>query len=117
MAILLRAAGVPTRLVNGFLMGEYNPVSGDYIVRESDAHSWVEVYVPGRGWLEFDPTPADLNHSEVTLATQVSHYVDAIEQVWNSYIIVYDFNAQVSLFRSAGDRVQTAQSTLREKSE
>jgi transglutaminase-like putative cysteine protease len=117
MAILLRAANIPTRLVNGFLMGEYNPVSGDYIVRESNAHSWVEVYVPGRGWLEFDPTPPDPNHVEMNLATQLSHYLDAAEQVWNSYIIVYDFNAQISLFRSAQERVQSAQATLRDKAD
>ncbi len=59
MVILLRTAGIPTRLINGFLMGEYNPVGQDFIVRESDAHSWVEVYVPARGWVEFDPTPPD----------------------------------------------------------
>ena len=44
MAVLLRAVGVPTRIVNGFLMGEYNPVGDTYVVRQSDAHSWVEVY-------------------------------------------------------------------------
>src|SRR5215471_7971193 len=47
MAILLRAVGIPTRLVNGFLMGEYNPVASDYIIRQSSAHSWVEAYIPG----------------------------------------------------------------------
>jgi transglutaminase-like putative cysteine protease len=113
MAILLRAAGIPTRLVNGFLMGEYNPVSGEYIIRQSDAHSWVEVYIPGRGWLEFDPTPPDPNSGEVNLASQLSHYVDAVEQIWNSYIIVFDFNAQQQLFRSAQENVQTAQASMR----
>jgi len=117
MAILLRTAGIPTRLVNGFLTGEYNPVSGDYIVRESDAHSWVEVYVPGRGWLEFDPTPADARQGDISLSMQFSHYLDAAEQMWNSYIIVYDMNAQVQLFRSAQDSVQTAQAAVRNKSD
>src|SRR5436190_12255853 len=117
MAILLRAAGIPTRLINGFLMGEYNPVGGDYIVREYDAHSWVEVYVPGRGWTEFDPTPPDPNHREMTLALQLSQYIDAIELFWNSYVIVYDTGSQLQLFRSAQDRVQSAQSAIRAKSE
>jgi transglutaminase-like putative cysteine protease len=117
MAILLRAAGVPTRLINGFLMGEYNPVGQDYIVRESDAHSWVEVYVADRGWIEFDPTPPDLSHHEVNLAQQISHYVDAMELFWNSYVIVYDSGAQLQLFRSAQDGVQTAQFQLRQKSD
>lgn len=117
MAILLRAAGIPTRLVNGFLMGEYNSIGGDYIIRQSDAHSWVEVYVPGRGWMEFDPTPPDPNHREMDLATQLSHYLDAMELYWNSYILIYDSGAQLQLFRSAQDRVQTIQTTLRDKSD
>jgi protein-glutamine gamma-glutamyltransferase len=116
MAILLRTAGVPTRIVNGFMMGEYNPVGGDYIVRQSDAHSWVEVYVPGHGWLEFDPTPPDPNQREVDLAMQISHYVDAMQMFWNSYILSYDSGAQLQLFRSAQDNVQSVQYSIRRKS-
>ena len=117
MAILLRAAGIPTRLVNGFLMGEYNPVGGDYIVRQSDAHSWVEVYVPGRGWTEFDPTPPDPNHREMNLAMQVSQYIDAMEFFWNSYILIYDSETQLQLFRSAQDSIQSVQTKMRDKSD
>jgi transglutaminase-like putative cysteine protease len=117
MALLLRSAGIPTRLINGFQMGEYNPVGGDYIVRESDAHSWVEVFIPGRGWIEFDPTPPDPNHREMSLALQISQYIDAVELFWNSYVIVYDTGAQIQLFRSAQERVQSAQATMRDKSD
>ena len=84
MAIMLRAVGVPTRMVNGFLAGEYNVIGGSYIVRQSDAHSWIEAYVPGRGWLEFDPTPPDPNRGYINLAVLISHYVDAAELFWNS---------------------------------
>jgi hypothetical protein len=117
MAILLRTAGIPTRLINGFLTGEYNPVSHDYIIRQSDAHSWVEVYIPGRGWTEFDPTPPDPNHQEINLARQFGHYVDAIQLYWNSYIIVYDSTAQTQLFRSAQDGMQAVQAALSSKSD
>jgi len=117
MAILLRAAGIPTRIVNGFLKGEYNPVSGDYIVRQSDAHSWVEVYIPGRGWMDFDPTPPDPNYTEVNLAMQLLHYLDAVERVWNSYIIVYDLSSQLQLFRSAQETVQSVQTALSARSD
>jgi len=117
MAILLRTVGVPTRIVNGFLMGEYNPVGGDYIVRQSDAHSWVEVYIPGHGWLEFDPTPPDPNHHDIDLAMQISHYIDAMQLFWNSYILSYDSGAQLQLFRSAQDSVQSVQSSIRQKSD
>ena len=117
MAVMLRTVGVPTRIVNGFLMGEYNPVGDAYIVRQSDAHSWVEVYIPGSGWTEFDPTPPDTNRPEFTVATQLAHYVDAMELFWNSYILVYDSGTQTQLFRSAQDRIQNAQGQLRVKSD
>lgn len=113
MAILLRAVGVPTRLVNGFLTGEYNPVGNNYIIRQSDAHSWVEVYVPGRGWNEFDPTPPDPNPREMNLATQLSMYVDAAQLFWNSYVLIYDLGAQIQMFRSAQDLIQSIQTTMR----
>src|SRR6185369_8726882 len=59
MTILLRNVGVPARVVNGFQMGEFNTVTGAYKVRQSDAHSWVEVYfADANRWVEFDPTPA-----------------------------------------------------------
>src|SRR5262245_19399829 len=114
MAILLRAVGIPTRLVNGFMMGEYNPVARDYIIRESDAHSWIDVYIPGRGWIEFDPTPPDPNRRDPGLAGQIWNYVDAMEVFWNSYVIVYDSGAQRQLFRSAQDRVQSLQLGFRQ---
>ncbi len=113
MAILLRAVGVPTRLVNGFLMGEFNPVAEDYIVRQSDAHSWVEVYIPGTGWIEFDPTPPDPNDPPTGMFAQLSNYVDAAQLYWNSYILIYDSGAQFQLFRSAQDKAQSLQTNLR----
>jgi transglutaminase-like putative cysteine protease len=116
MAILLRAAGVPTRLVNGFLMGEYNPVGGDYIIRQSDAHSWVEVFVPGTGWLEFDPTPPDPNDRPTGVLAQLGHYVDAAELYWNSYVLIYDSATQLQLFRNASDKAQSLQTEARSKS-
>jgi len=109
MAILLRAAGIPTRIVNGFLMGEYNPVGDDYIIRQSDAHSWVEVYIPGSGWTEFDPTPPDPNRKEPGLSTQFAHYVDAMQLFWNAYVLTYDTGSQMQLFRSAQERVENFQ--------
>lgn len=57
MAVLLRAAGVPARLVSGYTAGSYNVLTGYYEVRNSDAHAWVEVYVNDVGWIEFEPTP------------------------------------------------------------
>jgi protein-glutamine gamma-glutamyltransferase len=56
MALLLRAVGVPTRLVTGFGPGDRNPLTGYYDVHESDAHAWVEVLYPNVGWVQYDPT-------------------------------------------------------------
>lgn len=58
LALLGRALGVATRVVGGYRVVERNPLSGDHVVRERDAHAWVEAYVPGRGWRSYDATPA-----------------------------------------------------------
>jgi transglutaminase-like putative cysteine protease len=57
MAVLLRDLGVPARLVEGFLPGDVDRYSGIEVIRNRDAHAWVEVYFPGHGWVAFDPTP------------------------------------------------------------
>lgn len=57
-AVLLRLQGVPARYVTGFSMDAAELAGGHYVVRESDAHAWIEAWIPGRGWVEADPTPA-----------------------------------------------------------
>jgi transglutaminase-like putative cysteine protease len=58
MALMLRMAGIPARVAAGFSPGSYNKDTREYRVRDLDAHSWVEVWFPGIGWVPFDPTPA-----------------------------------------------------------
>jgi len=57
MGDMLRSLRIPTRLVNGFGPGLYDTVTNQYVVRGEDAHTWVEVYFPGSGWITFEPTP------------------------------------------------------------
>ena len=57
MALMLRLLGVPSRVAAGFTSGTYDPGSKEWIVTDHNAHTWVEVYFPGYGWLPFDPTP------------------------------------------------------------
>jgi len=57
-AFLMRAAGIPARIVLGYLGGEWNPLGGYLIVQQSDAHAWVEIWLPARGWVRVDPTSA-----------------------------------------------------------
>jgi transglutaminase-like putative cysteine protease len=56
MVVLARAAGLPARMVVGYANGRYDVANGRYIVTEADAHAWVEIYFPGYGWIEFEPT-------------------------------------------------------------
>lgn len=56
MILMLRAQGIPARLAAGFAMGAWDQERGAYLVRERDAHTWVEVYFPDYGWVEFEPT-------------------------------------------------------------
>jgi len=95
MTILLRTLGIPAREVNGFLPGEYNDLAGDYIVRASDAHSWVEVYFPGNGWVTFDPTPAAAENSG--LLSHLAKYIDWMQLTWSEWVINYDFGHQMQM--------------------
>lgn len=106
MAIMLRTAGIPARVVNGFRGGEFNDVSGSYIVRARDAHSWVEAYVPGHGWYEFDPTPAGEPMPRNRWA-RLLLYVDAAREFWGEWVINYDFAHQrdLSLTTASKSRV------------
>lgn len=96
MAVMVRTLGIPAREVNGFLPGEYNDLGGDYIVRASDAHSWVEVYFPGNGWQTFDPTPS-VAGSSTSILTRLGQYADWLELSWNEWVIGYDFAHQFLL--------------------
>jgi protein-glutamine gamma-glutamyltransferase len=100
MAVMLRTLGIPSREVNGFLPGEFNDVAGDYIVRASDAHSWVEAYFPGSGWITFDPTPPAMD-SGSGLFSRLGMYLDWIQLNWNEWVINYDFSHQALLAQNA----------------
>jgi len=103
MAVMLRTQGIAARVVNGFLPGEYNSAAGAFTVRQSDAHSWVEVYFPRTSsWVTFDPTPpAGRTARERTgLAGYLSKYSEAFELMWFQYVIGYDKQEQRSLVTS-----------------
>lgn len=99
MVVMLRTLGIPARYATGFLSGEYNDLAHDYIVRASDAHSWVEAYFPGYGWITFDPTPpGDEKHNGAF--ARLGMYWDWFQFSWNEWIINYDFAHQLSLARN-----------------
>jgi len=98
MAVMVRSLGIPARLVNGFLTGEYNAIGKNYIVRASDAHTWVEIFFPDVGWVEFDPTPPSEDYRARTWWTHLENYLDAFELWWSEWVINYDFSHQLALF-------------------
>lgn len=91
MVMLLRASGIPARLVTGFLEGEWNGLGNYYIVRQQDAHSWVEAHVGG-AWKVFDPTPPSL--APINKPTALTLYLDLMRLKWNRYVINYSFADQ-----------------------
>jgi transglutaminase-like putative cysteine protease len=100
MAIMLRTLGIPSRVVNGFRSDEFNDITGNYVVRAKDAHSWVEAYFPGYGWQTFDPTPG-ANGGTPQGWERLSLYVDAMASFWRDWIISYDSSHQYVLGHAA----------------
>jgi hypothetical protein len=94
MALLCRSVGINTRVVTGYVAAEYNSGTGHYVVRESNAHAWVEVErLPGR-WERFDPTPpADLDRIHrpaLGLAGRFKQWFNALEYAWINSVVSYD---------------------------
>jgi transglutaminase-like putative cysteine protease len=122
-ALMMRAAGVPARVVLGYQGGEMNPL-GDYmIVRQSDAHAWTEVWYEGRGWTRIDPTSAvaperiELGFTESmfdgigrqwggSAPSELLHRVklswDAVNARWNDWVLGYGPDTQRSFMQLLG---------------
>jgi hypothetical protein len=100
MAVMLRTLQIPSRVVNGFRTGEFNDLTSQYLVRASDAHSWVEAYSPGYGWVTFDPTPAGPG-AEHGRWSRMMLYWDAMQSFWREWIINFDTSHQQTLGQGA----------------
>ena len=122
---MIRAAGIPARVVTGYQGGEVNPVDGTVVVRQSDAHAWAEVWLRGRGWIRVDPTAAiapsriELNLAQALPAGEVRPLMalpgfvwlmkmryrwDALANVWNQWVLGYNPQRQRDLLASLGMR-------------
>jgi len=121
--VVMRAAGIPARVVTGYQGGEFNPVGGYLIVRQSDAHAWSEVWIDGRGWLRVDPTaavaperiergllgavaedepvPGRLRESSALWA-QVEFRWDSVNEFWNQRVVRFNSEAQFGLLERLG---------------
>ena len=102
MAVMLRTAGIPSRVATGFQSGVFNPMSGWYLVRASDAHSWVEAWLDGYGWVTFDPTPPDPSAGNSSIWTRATLLLDAVDVFWQEWVMSYDLERQVLLAGRVG---------------
>jgi len=121
--VLMRAAGIPARVVTGYQGGHLNPISNRLIVRQSDAHAWSEVWLAGEGWVRVDPTAAvapdriELGLAEsvpasdaapglilrrVPLLQRLQLSWDAIDSAWNEWVLGYGPDRQIAFLRSLG---------------
>lgn len=104
MVVLLRSVGIASRLVTGFLPGEWNAVGKYYLVRQSDAHAWVEVYFPGGRWLPFDPTPSVPQEKNAVLKITAA-YLDWAQLKWDRYIVRYSLRDQFEFVQGTTERI------------
>jgi protein-glutamine gamma-glutamyltransferase len=122
-AVLLRAMNIPARIVTGYQGGELNGLDGYWIVRQSDAHAWTEVFLEGRGWVRVDPTAAVapgrtgtlqrllpprgvLGSAMDTVTPNLSAVMraawEAMNNSWNQWILNYTQSRQLNLLRNLG---------------
>ncbi|MCX7593787.1 MAG: DUF3488 and DUF4129 domain-containing transglutaminase family protein [Fischerella sp.] len=80
LTVMLRSIGIPARLVAGFAPGEFNPFTGMYVVRNTDAYAMTEVYFPKYGWFTFDPIP---NHHLIPPSIEENQTFSTLQQFWN----------------------------------
>lgn len=123
--ILMRAAGIPARVVTGYAGGEHNAIGDYWMLRNSDAHAWVEVWLAGRGWTRVDPTAAvapERIHGTAGAARTgglfdtlqapggLAQVGDWMRRNWNDLVLGFDAQRQERMFRPLGlDRITPAQ--------
>ena len=119
--VLMRALGIPARVVTGYQGGERNPVDGWWLVRQADAHAWAEVWLAGRGWTRIDPTAAVAPErvergqrleapafggtalaAAGPILSALRHRLDAITNAWNQWLLSYDRTTQARLLQRFG---------------
>jgi len=110
MAVMLRTKGIPTRVVNGFRGGEFNQSTGFFVVRQSDAHSWVEVFLANRNlWVTFDPTPPSERFVGTTnrMFSTLRLWGDTFETLWIKYFVSFDALGQRGAVSSIRERIHS----------
>ena len=94
MAVMLRSVGIPARVVGGFQRGDWNPYGGYFMVRMKDAHSWVEAFLDGPGWVTFDPSPRSASEGARSF---MALYLDSMRMRWYRYVVNWSLRDQVAV--------------------
>ena len=123
-ALLMRAAGIPARVVTGYQGGELNPLNNDLIVRQADAHAWTEVWIQGEGWRRVDPTaavsplrveggvnaalgpigvfPSIMAADPLGFLSTMRYAWHAVNSRWDLWVVGYNIDRQRQFFTSLG---------------
>lgn len=115
MVVLLEALEVPARIVGGYYGGDLNPLIGSIVMRQRDAHAWVEVFDEGR-WVTFDPTPPSLRpgaESRNLIRAYAEALRDSATYFWDRYILTFGTEDQMELLLRAAEAVRNARDGLR----
>ena len=95
LAVMARSLGIPARVVNGFQRGEWNPYGDYFMVRLRDAHSWVEVFVAGAGWVSLDPSPR-VGVETPAPAARTTLWLDSLRLSWYRYVVSWSLHDQLA---------------------
>lgn len=117
MVVLMTSLNVPARVVGGFYGGELNPITGYFVVRQRDAHAWVEVF-DGRRWVTFDPTPASQRpgtSAKSWLGAYLTAFGDSITYFWDRYVLTFGLTDQVSIMLQLLETGRDATHLLRQQ--
>jgi len=109
MALMCQSLNIPARIVVGFKCDEFNTISGQYIIRQSHAHTWVEVLTP-RGWVTFDPTSGREANTRRTagMMGSIKHFVDFLEYKWAEKVVAYENRDRQELIRRLDNAMTNA---------
>ncbi|MEM7248145.1 MAG: DUF3488 and transglutaminase-like domain-containing protein [Acidobacteriota bacterium] len=103
MAVLLRELAIPCRLVNGYQGGDRGVSAQSYVIKQKHAHSWVEAWIDGRGWMSFDPTPEAARQRGAMRIRSLRDLWEAIEIFWDERIVGYSFIRQLGGYEDLRD--------------
>lgn len=112
MVLMLRSQGIPARLVTGFLGGQQNRLEDYFMVRQSNAHAWVEAYLPNLGWTVFEPTPPSglPGAGSGSFWSSMAQAYDYLIFRWDRYVLTFGAADQATIF----GRLRDAWSGLRD---